>query len=110
MADGTLRRTILLLGTIAQLGIAIAMIIFVRRVSDVSLNPDTEEVEDMTCSLNAGTKSDPTGVAGDLEDESLCVLAYTGASVTLFAMFVLTLLMVRSLRPCDTAAACCAPL
>lgn len=78
------------------------MIFFIRRLSDVSFNTDSQEVEEMSCSLNAGTKSDPTGVLGDLEDESLCVLAYTGAAVTLFAMFALSLLLVR----CGYSPAC----
>lgn len=61
----------------------------------------------MTCSLNAGTKSDPTGVAGDLEDESLCILAYSGASITLFSMFVLSILLVRFRLLCVVAGVRC---
>lgn len=89
------RRTVLFLATIAQFGVAIAMIIFVRRLSDVGLNNDTQEFEEMSCSLNAGTTDDAD--TEGLKDESLCVLAYAGASLTLFAMFVLSVLLVRLL-------------
>lgn len=95
MADKVLRRSLLVFATLAQLIVAIVMIVFVRRLSDVGFNTDTQEVEEMSCSLNAGTKSEPTGVLGDLEDESLCVLAYSGAAITLFAMLVLSVLLVR---------------
>lgn len=94
MGVSVVRRTLLVLATIAQLGVAIAMIVFIRRLSDVGMNTETQKVEEMSCSLNAGTKSDPTGVAGNLEDESLCVLAYGGAAITLLAMFVLSILLV----------------
>lgn len=102
MGNQSGRGALLLLATIAQLGVAIAMIFFIRRLSDVGFNTDSGEVEEMSCSLNAGTKSDPTGVLGDLEDESLCVLGYTGASVTLFAMFALTVMMVRHWYCCNS--------
>lgn len=63
MGVSVVRRTLLVLATIAQLGVAIAMIVFIRRLSDVGMNTETQKVEEMSCSLNAGTKSDPTGVA-----------------------------------------------
>jgi hypothetical protein len=95
MGDTVLRRVVLFIASIAQLGVAIAMIVFIRRLSDVEFNAETDRVEEMSCSLNAGTKSDPTGVAEDLEDESLCVLAYSGAAITLIAMLALSILLVR---------------
>lgn len=106
MGDTLIRRTVLFLATIAQFGVAIAMIIFVRRLSDVSINTDTQQFEEMSCSLNAGTTDDrdTAGFAEDLEDESLCVLAYAGASITLFAMFVLSILLVRFLRSANAMA------
>jgi hypothetical protein len=99
MGSTALRSIVYLVGSVAQLAVAIAMIIFIRRLSDVSFNSETDRVEEMSCALNAGTKSDPTGAAQDLEDKSLCVLAYSGAAITLLAMFVLSVLLVRILSP-----------
>lgn len=95
MADNVLRRSVLMIATIAQLGVAIAMIFFIRRLSDVAFNTETRQVEEMSCSLNAGTSSDANTSGDSLEDESLCILAYSGAAITLFLMFALSLLLVR---------------
>lgn len=92
----------LLVASAAHLAIALAMIWFLRKLSDVELDWGQDERREVACVLNAEIYTADTGApAGTWKSRSLCLAGYTGVTLTTISSFVLTVLLVRCCFPCS---------
>lgn len=81
------RRILLWVASVAQIGILIAIIHYVQKLQQLEFRAEDQSVQEVSCALDDKNWD---------SDNSLCTTAYAGAGITFAALFGLSIILVRS--------------